>query len=239
MFRRSFIPPRSAIVFALAMLILILQACATPPEIKTVSKSQLELIDALDSAVSDLQSAVARFHREQADLIRIEGRMLIAQQAIDEATQLDKEITADQFFKHFETNVRPWYTTDFGESTVQSRLDELNKQIESESDEVRKATLVTRRNMLEFDLAEPLNKPAGVKSIENTIREGIGREQDTARNVTESLRLLRAQIALMKAMQTNVDTWLSIDVTLSDKQARELNEAFVEARAALKKDSGT
>ena len=233
---RSIFLRRSAAGFVLALVSLMLQACATPPEIKAASKNQLELIEALDSAVSDLQSAVARFHREQAELIRIEGRMLIARQAVHDASDLDKEVTADQFFEHFETNIRPWFTTDFTETTVRRRIAELDEQIATETDAIRRAVLVAKRNQLEVEFADPSSKPAGIQSIEGTIAEGIARERNTTERVKEILSILRAQIALMKAMQTRVDSWLSIDVTLTQQQAGELNAAFAAAHAALKED---
>ncbi|MDB6110121.1 MAG: hypothetical protein JWR69_1871, partial [Pedosphaera sp.] len=64
-------------------LFFLLAGCATPPEVKTSSRAQLELIGALVDATAALNEGITRFHQDQRAQIFDEGRVLIARQAIN------------------------------------------------------------------------------------------------------------------------------------------------------------
>ena len=78
-------------IAAVAGCAIALGGCVTPIEVKTASKKQLELIDALDQATRDLESALAAFHRNNQQLIRNQARIAIARQSIDVALNGETE----------------------------------------------------------------------------------------------------------------------------------------------------
>jgi hypothetical protein len=90
---------------------LVLRGCATPIEIKKASTAQIELINSVDTGVSDHQKAFAQFHREKENRIIEEGRMQIACIAIDEAIYSpNSKVTADQLFQNYKAKIEPWIT---------------------------------------------------------------------------------------------------------------------------------
>lgn len=218
-------------------LALALQGCSTPSEIKRASQKQLELIGALDTAVRELQASVDQFHRDQASLIRIEGRMQIAKAAVLLATDEDADTTADELFKMFENEVHPWILGAFAGPIIASRIASLEQRIQQATSAAVRQQLTIELNRLRVQQAQQSQKPETVARVEETVQGQLNAEFAIAANVRKNLELLRAQIALMKVMQTRVDDWLSIDLSPSQEQIDGLTRSIAEAKQALSGDS--
>ena len=218
---------------ALVIILILLQGCVTPIEIKNASKAQLELIETVDQAVKDLGSSIEQLHRDQEALIREEGRMLIARQAVDVATTGSKEVTADQLYKLFNEKIKPSIDFAFEATVVEQALEDLQKRIDSAPNAIVRLTLEGELEKLREKEAVLTTRPAAVKELEAGFAQDIKREQETAAAVAGNLKILRAQVALMKAMHSRVDAWLSIDVTVSQDQIDSLEDAFGKARQAM------
>ena len=219
-----------AMLAALALL----QACATPVEIKNASQKQLELVGSLDDAVRDLQGAVDHFYRDHADLTRIEGRVQIAQAAILEATDEQTSATADELFERFETEVHPWIRNAFAGPALDERIAALNNRIQQETDATTKLLLQRDLNDLRLQRSDFSSAmPASVASIDAETSDRIKRSASTAADVRQSLDVLRKQIALMRAMQSRVDAWLAIDVSPSQEQIDGLTKSIREAHVSV------
>jgi|GEM_PF-2536463 len=225
--------PILALVGLLGIAIL-LQGCATPIEIKNASKAQMELINSVDSAVSDLQAALNQFHRDKQVHILEEGRMLIARQAIDVAISNDKaEVTAAQLYDIYTKQIQPWVDYAFSSSSIDERITALQKRINATSDPVLKVAMTLDLEDLQVLQANLQNKPQRVKELEAIIQNDLDKEIETARQNRKMLEILRAQVALMKAMHGKVDDWLTIDVTVTQKQADALKNAYSSAYQAM------
>src|SRR5262249_30911745 len=99
---------------SLSLELLLAAGCATPPEVKTASRAQLELIGSLDEATAALADGLAAFHQDQQARIRAEGRVLIAKQAINvAAADTNATTTVDGLFKVSTEQVRPWVDNAF------------------------------------------------------------------------------------------------------------------------------
>jgi len=227
--------PILALVGLLGIAIL-LQGCATPIEIKNASKAQMELINSVDSAVSDLQAALNQFHRDKQVHILEEGRMLIARQAIDVAISNDKaEVTAAQLYDIYTKQIQPWVDYAFSSSSIDERITALQKRINATSDPVLKVAMTLDLEDLQVLQANLQNKPQRVKELEAIIQNDLDKEIETARQNRKMLEILRAQVALMKAMHGKVDDWLTIDVTVTQKQADALKNAYSSAYQAMER----
>jgi hypothetical protein len=230
-------PPQRVSPLALFQLLgiaILLQGCVTPIEIKNASKAQLELIDSVDSAVADLQAALNQFHRDKEVRTLEEGRMLIARQAIDVAISNNKaNVTADQLFDIYTKQIQPWVDYAFSSSSIDERIVALQKRISATSDPVLKVAMTSDLDDLQVLQALLQNKPPEVKELEAIIRDDLVNERKTARLNRELLEILRAQVALMRAMHARVDTWLAIDVTVTQEQADALKQAFNSAHQAI------
>jgi hypothetical protein len=241
---------RGTIVTLLALLV---SGCATPPEVKTASRAQLELVDALDKAVADLQRGIDRFHDAKLRKTKEEGRILIARQAIDVAAgdpRNPPQVSADQLFLKFEADVAPWIDYAFTSETVEKSIAEhrakiarIDKSLQgSDLDESKRQSLAVLKNSLTNDLddlrlleARLTNKPPDVVEIEKVIEDDLQRERKSQDRVSLLLTVLREQIANMRAMAARVDSWLAIDVTVDQEQVDALEKAYREASAALDK----
>lgn len=220
-------------LFALVVILVLMQGCVTPIEIKNASKSQLELIDTVDQAVKDLQSSIDQLHRNQEELIREEGRMLIARQAVDFSTSDGRQVNADQLYEIFIEKIQPSIDFAFEAKTVEQALEDLQKRIDSAPNTIVKLTFEGQLEKLREIEAALTSRPAEVKELEVGFAEDIIREQETAVAVAENLKILRAQIALMKAMHSRVDSWLAIDVTVTQEQIDSLKDAFSKAKQSM------
>lgn len=213
---------------------ILLQGCATPIEIKNASKAQMELINSVDSAVTDLQAALSHFHRDKQAHILEEGRMLIARQAIDVTISNGKaKVTAAQLYDTYTKQIQPWVDYAFSSSSIDERITALQKRINATSDPVLKVAMTLDLEDLQVLQANLQNKPQGVKELEAIIQNDLDKEIETARQNHKMLKILRAQVALMKAMHGKVDDWLAIDVTVTQKQADALKDAYSSAYQAM------
>jgi hypothetical protein len=215
------------------IILMALAGCAAPVEVKTASKAQLEVIEALDSAIVDLSQALDQFHSDKEARIEEEGRMLIARQAIAALYPKNKpmkQITADALFESYDANVRPWIDNALLWRDIDAEITSLTSQIAGAGDPIRKGQLTLDLQDLQETRARIVrNKPKPVAAIEEVIAGDLDRERQTANDVNQLLETLRKQIAVMKSLATKVDAWLALDVSVSPEQADSLKEALVGA----------
>jgi hypothetical protein len=219
------------------IVIMALAGCATPVEVKTASKAQLGVIEALDAAIVDLQQGFDQFHSDKEARIKEEGRMLVARQAIAALypqSQPMKQITADALFESYNANVRPWIDNALVWRDIDDQIALLTKRIAGTSDPARKGQLtIALQDLQEARARIVQNKPKPVAAIEEVILADLDRERQTANDVDQLLEILRAQIAVMKSIATKVDAWLALDVSVSQEQADSLKEALAGAGKQL------
>lgn len=229
---------RGQIVGLLAVIMSLgfLAGCATPPEIKASSKKQLELIDSLDKAVQGLDRSLTKFHQEKQALIREEGLVLLARQAIDVVIKgKEGSATADEVFDASNKDVRPWLDNAFRIGDINSQIKKLEKRIEEVQDQDVKGALDNELQDLQLlkDRLES-DKPQEVRDIEIRIEDDLKNEQATTKDVSRKLEILRLQIGLMKTMVKTVDDWLAIDVTVSQEQIEALKNQLSKATSVLR-----
>lgn len=221
--------------------------CAAPIEVKNASRTQLELIDSVDDAVAELQTALDQFHRDMETSIIEEGRMEIARQAIDVTINKDSaDVTADALFDIYTKQIQRWvdYAFDAYEDSIMSlekKIVEIDEKINEEQNPENKENLILNRISLNLDLddlqllqAKLKQKPQLVDTLEMIIREDLKKAGDTGDQTRQALQILRAQVALMKVMQEKVDAWITLDVTVTQEQADALKDAFNAANQTLK-----
>jgi len=223
------------------MILALFAGCATPIEVKTASKAQLDLLTALDGAVSNLQQSFDQFHKAKEARIREEGRMLVARQAIAAlypANRPMKQMTADALFESYNTNVQPWIDNALELPDVEAQIVSLTKKIAATSDPALKGRYtLALQDLQELRARLVRNKPAAVTEIEEVILGDLTNERQTAQEVRRLLGTLRTQIAFMKSIASKVDAWLAIDVNISQEQADSLKDALVDARKAFAGDA--
>jgi hypothetical protein len=213
---------------------ILLQGCATSIEVKNASRAQMELIDTLDRAVANLQTALDQFHRDKEARILEEGRMLVARQAIDVAvSNSNSMVTADQLFDTYKKKVEPWVDNAFSVLSIDQQIVALEKRVKGATDPVLKVAMQNDLDDLKTLKANLHNKPKRVKEIESIIMDDLNKERKTAKQNHEMLEILRDQVALMSAMHEKVDAWLAIDITVTQEQVDALKEAFTSARQAI------
>lgn len=210
--------------------------CATPPEVKTASQAQLQLIGALDDATVALSDGLTHFHQDQRARILNEGRVLIAKQAINVAvTDPSAASTADGVFKVSNDKVRPWVDNAFVGPQIDDAIAKTLERLNKATDPFLQGSLQSDLDDLKLRKAELSKKPKDVAQLESIIQDDAKLEDQTSQNVTSVLQMLRAQLGLMKTAAITVDNWLSIDITLSKEQADGLEKAFSDAKTALDK----
>lgn len=218
--------------------IILLAGCVSPSEIKTASRAEVSLINALDGAVTSLQTGLTQFHAEKTARIREEGRVLIAQQAIDAAFPLRQQqpvmVTADRLFEEQRVAVQPWIDYAFQAPDFDASIKTLEKRKERASDPLLKATFEKQIQDLMVQQADATaGKPKPVQDIEKIVLDDLAAEENAARSVHDLLDILRAQIAVMQSMAEKVDAWLAIDVTVTQQQADALRTSLSAATKAL------
>ncbi len=220
-----------------AIIIMMLAGCATPIEVKTASKAQLTVIDALDTAIGDLKQAFDQFHSDKEARIQEEGQMLVARQAIATLYPQNrpmKQIIADALFESYNTNVRPWIDNALLWRDIDSQIASLTKQIAGTTDPALKGRYtLALQDLQEVRARIVKNKPAPVAEIEEVIADDLDRERHTANDIDRLLASLRSQIAVMKSMATKVDAWMALDVSVSQEQADSLKQALIGAGKQL------
>lgn len=215
-----------------------LVGCVSPVEIKTASRAEVGLINALDDAVVKLQTGLIQFHEAKAARIREEGRVLIAQQAIDAAYPLKQEqpvrVTADKFFEDQKVAVQPWIDYAFRTPDFDASIERLERRKEKAGDPLMKAALEKQLEDLRVLKADATaGKPKPVQDIEEIVQDDLAAEEKAAKRLDDLLDILRAQIAVMKSMAEKVDAWLATDVTVTQAQADALRTSLSAATKAL------
>jgi hypothetical protein len=215
-----------------------LVGCASPIEIKTAARAEVNLINALDEAVVNLQTGLTHFHEAQAARIREEGRVLIAQQAIDAAFPFTHEqpvkVTADKLFEKHKAAVQPWIDYAFRAPDFDASIERLEKRKEKITDPLLKAAIEKQLQDLKVQKMDATaGKPKPVQDIEKIVLDDLAAEEIAAKRVDDLLDILRAQIAVMKNMAEKVDAWLAIDVTMTPEQADALKASLSAATKAL------
>lgn len=221
-------------LLAIAML---MQGCVTPIEIKQASKAQIELINAVDEAVVNLQTALNQFHNQKEARILEEGRMQIAQQAIDVSISQTGTVTAtaDELFKYYNKNIQPYIDYAFDIGLIDAEVKILNDKISKESDPVKKGLLQMRAQDLDVVKAKFAKKDDEIVKLEESIMKNRNNEVDTAKDVYNNLNILRGQVAFMKMMHGKVDAWLAIDISPTQEQVDKLKESVTTAINKIKK----
>jgi hypothetical protein len=217
---------------------MLLAGCVSPVEIKTASRAQVTLINGLDDAVSNLQTGLTQFHAGKTARIREEGRVLIAQQAIDVAFPLKREqpvmVTADRLFEEQKVAVQPWIDYAFQAPDFDSSIKTLEKRKEQATDPLLRAAFDKQLQDLKVQKGDATaGKPKPVQDIEKIVLDDLAAEDNAARSVNDLLNILRAQIAVMKSLAEKVDAWLAIDVTVTQQQADALRTSLSAATKAL------
>jgi hypothetical protein len=212
-----------------------LGGCVTPIEVKQASKTQLDLLTTLDTATGELQQSLGQFHKSIEARIQEEGRIWIAKQAIEAANpgEPKTEVTADDLFKAHKNNVQPWIDYAFLSADIDATIGRIQDRLKKATDPSLRIQLEIEEQTWQKRKLALLNKPEAVKQIEAVIVDDLNGEIATAANVNKVLEILRAQIALMKQLAARVDSWLAIDVTVTQDQADALRQAFSAAAAGL------
>jgi hypothetical protein len=179
---------------------------------------------------------VSQFHQAREARIREEGRILVARQAIDAAVtgkRAEDPLTADQLFTDYKAQIQTWVDYAFQGPRIDEEIARLNKQIKEEPDPIAKQAMTMSLEDLEVRRASLAAKPPAVARLEKIVQDDLANEAKAAAAVDHALTILRAQVALMKAMAARVDAWLAIDVTVTEEQAEGLRQSFTEATKAL------
>jgi len=173
-------------VFAV-MILALFAGCATPIEVKTASKAQLDLLTALDGAVSDLQQSFDQFHKAKEARIREEGRMFVARQAIAAIYPTNrpmKQITADALFESYNTNVQPWVDNALALPDVEAQIVSLTKKVAATGDPALKGRYtLALQDLQELRARLIRNKPSAVTEFEDMIPADLYNERHTLQDV--------------------------------------------------------
>ena len=214
--------------------VVLLSACASPIEIKTASKSQIDAIEALDRGITDLQASIAAFHEDLIERTKAEGRILIAKQAIAVALKSgDTKVTADTLFTEYKKDVQPWIDNALMADRYPADIERLKQNIQKATDPILKFSLTNDLQDLEVRQAGMSAKPAPVLDLEKIILADIANQSKTNAQVAAALSLLRNQLQIMKLMALRVDAWIGTDVTIDQSQIDALRSAFTQAHTAL------
>ncbi len=231
-----------------------LAGCATPQPVKDASKKQLELLGAMNKAAIGLKQGLDEFHLQQEGTIEDWARVATATAAIESLNknEKDKEIAADTLFDKDETIVRPLIdgaATDFSRQETDLKVQQDKMQSDSDQakdpSEKKKLQLIAanldamrnaaRRRATAFATAIQSSNCQECSQVHGQAVALIGDEQKTAAQVDLQMGILQQQIAVMTQIATAVDQWLSIDVTLSQQQADQLDNTYKDGISALEK----
>ena len=220
---------------------LMTSGCATPPVIKTASKTQCELIGELDQSVQALENGLVQFHEDNQEQIRQVGRVLIAQQAINVIMEppnngiptTNGATTVDALLETSNTRIRPFVDYAFSDAELQDEIAQVTGEMNAATNAIARALLHTKLESLTLKQAQLSNKPPAVAQLEGVLEGEIAKQEQTEQEVKQILDVVRAQAGLMKVMATTVDSWLALDVTVTQAQADNLETAVVNAQKAL------
>ena len=209
--------------------------CVTPIEVKQASKAQLDLLGALDTAAATLQRSLDEFHEANRQRILQDGRIRVARQAIDVAYPEGSKakVTADALFAGHKKTVQPWIDSAFQGTTLDAQLHELDLKLQKVTDPALRIQLTNQKQDIEKRKQELGTPPEAVQKMAKTVGDALDAETKTADSTDKALQILRAQIALMKALASRVDAWLAIDVAVTQNQADALRSSFDAATKAL------
>jgi hypothetical protein len=213
-------------VWSLGILVMgcFIYGCATPAAIKQASRSQLELIKTVDSAVQDFSAALGRYYTDKENLIKQEGHMKLARQAIESSlTDTKKAEKVGVLYDIYQDKVERYIDYGLDKDELTARQLDLEKKLEKESGLVEKAVI-----SIQLD-----NMPEPVKNLASAFNGEIRAVRSTSEENLKMLGLLRSQLALMLTLQEKVDAWLSIDVSITQDQANAMEKTFIDAYNGL------
>jgi hypothetical protein len=219
---------------------MLLSGCATPPAIKTASKTQCELIGELDQSVQALENGLMQFHQDNQAQIRQVGRVLIAQQAIKVVMEnggipktTNGTTEVDVLFTNSNERIRPFVDYAFSGDEISNSIKQLTNSMNAETNRVVSAMLHSKLRGLEVLQASLQKKPEQVAALEDVIEGELATQAETEKEIKLLLDVVRSQVGLMKVMATTVDAWLALDVTISKAQTENLENAVLDAHKAL------
>lgn len=212
--------------------------CVTPIEVKQASKAQLDLLTNLDNATNDLQQSITQLQQSMESRIRENGRIWIAKQAIEVAypeANPDKMVIADDLFKGHKASIQPWIDYAFiADESINAKIAQIEERLKKVTDPALiiqlNAELQNWTKLRDVDLK---GKPPKVQQIEAVIMDDIKGSMAARATIEKGLEILRAQIAVMKQAATRIDTWLAINVTVTQEQADSLRQAISAAATSL------
>jgi hypothetical protein len=223
-------------VWSLGILVMgcFIYGCATPAAIKQASRSQLELIKTVDSAVQDFSAALGRYYTDKENLIKQEGHMKLARQAIESSlTDTKKAEKVGVLYDIYQDKVERYIDYGLDKDELTARQLDLEKKLEKESGLVEKAVISIQLDNIKQQLAELNNMPEPVKNLASAFNGEIRAVRSTSEENLKMLGLLRSQLALMLTLQEKVDAWLSIDVSITQDQANAMEKTFIDAYNGL------
>ena len=230
--QKCFVSDIAILGISAAMLI---QGCATPIEVKNASKSQIELIKAVDEAVVNMKTTFDQFHKQKQDRIIEACRMRIAQKAIETAVPgTSTAVNADNLFLSYNNNIQPWI--DYAFVDFDGQIKRLEEEIKSTNNNKLKASLTLDLNDLKQIKSSLPEKPQEVRNTELIYKTAFENETKTAERTHLVLEILRKQLALMNVMHGKVDAWLAIDVSPTQEQVNALQKNITDAILKLDED---
>jgi hypothetical protein len=233
----------------------VLSACATPQGVKDASKNQLKLLDAMNTAAIALQQGLDDFHSQQKGTIEDWARVQVATDAIEVATKSESnKLTADSLFEADRSTIRPLIygvTRNFAAETHQ--FSDLQNKAEGQiatakDDETRHSLQLIadglhlskdRVTLERADWTRALNASGCAERCSTVHSLAVGLltdETNTAAQIDSDIEILQTQIAIMSQIAHAIDQWLSIDVTLSQAQASQLDTTYESAISTLGKN---
>jgi hypothetical protein len=228
------------ILLVIASSLLLLAGCATPPAIKTASKTQCELIGELDQSLQALKGGLAQFEEDNQEQIRQVGRVLIAKQAINVIKESGGIATTngmlgvDDLFKTSNDRVRPFVDYAFLDAELTNAIAQKTKAMNAESNPILKNLLLVDLNELKLRQATLIeNRPKDVTALEDILQNEISAHEKTEQTLKTLLETVRAQTGLMKVIATTIDAWLQQDVTVTKAQADNLETAILNGQKAI------
>jgi hypothetical protein len=217
--------------------LVICASCATPQAIKDTSKKQLQLLDSINKATISLQQGLDEFHRDQASTIQDWARIEIATQTIESLspTGSTTKITPDALFDADKASIQPLVDgvvadIDLQESDLDARISKATNPLVQSNLQLQKQRLQREKDKW---IVAAKDYCGNCETTRNQALTLLRDEESTSRVVDLHLEILRAQIQVMSQMASAVDTWLGIDVTLTQDQASQLDQAYKDAIAKL------